>query len=282
VAVGREPGGGASAAPAGTTRGLGIASLVFGALAASVAAVPRVGLLALPLGCLGLTLGAVGVVLVMTRKSRGLVLPASGSALNGLALAFVAVSLGQPTLRGWLASVSDGPSSAPGGSPAPAAANGLASSTIDLPLEKLTFCEDTGVMVSNPMLTFVPLVTLGERGQSTEKKLLFNVILGNRSGTRVLGYHSWGSTRDPRQAPRLTDNLGNEYPRADFGVGTEVNLPHVISTLIPPGEKVVDTIVFDAPSANVEHLILELPASAFGTDGNKFRCPIPASAIKRD
>src|SRR5437870_4480381 len=66
--------------------GLGIPSLVLGTIAFLFSWVPKVSLLSIPLGGLGLLLGIAGLVIAIIQRGRGIGFPIAGSAVSLVAL----------------------------------------------------------------------------------------------------------------------------------------------------------------------------------------------------
>lgn len=75
----------------GLQMGLGIASLVIGALALPFALIPLLGAISWPLGAVGLLIGIAGLIVAMSRQNSGLAFPISGSAVSFVSLSFALV-----------------------------------------------------------------------------------------------------------------------------------------------------------------------------------------------
>jgi len=72
--------------PVKSSHSLGIAALILGILAFLICWIPLIGLLGLPLSCLGLLVGMAGIILAVCRKGSGLGFSIAGSAICALAM----------------------------------------------------------------------------------------------------------------------------------------------------------------------------------------------------
>jgi hypothetical protein len=70
----------------------------------------------------------------------------------------------------------------------------------------------------------------------------------------------------------LTDDFGNKYKAVEFGFADQVIGQLRGEATLYPNKPVTDVLVFEAPIARANSLILDLPASQIGSSGSiKFK-----------
>lgn len=85
----------------GAAMAMGIAALILGVIALATSWIPFLGLVALPLGGLGILIGLLGVVISLTTAGRGIGFPLGGIVISGLAvLCAVAITSGTASAIG--------------------------------------------------------------------------------------------------------------------------------------------------------------------------------------
>jgi hypothetical protein len=90
---------------------------------------------------------------------------------------------------------------------------------------------------------------------------------------------SWSGTSEKTGKPlaRLRDDQNTEYPPLDAKEVGEVK-GRVSSGSVPPGESLLDVLVFKPPSGKFRYLRLDLSGEAVGQDVD-FRLRIPKDRI---
>ena len=98
------------------------------------------------------------------------------------------------------------------------------------------------------------------------------VRIENTDDNKKLEYTSWSDCWNfsglgrASNVATLMDNFDNIYQPIDFSVTTKA-VGQIKSESIYPRKSITDLLVFDPPVDTVEHLKLELPATAFGGSG---------------
>jgi hypothetical protein len=261
--------------------------MVLGVVALPFAFLPCFGFLSLPLSVLGLLLGVAGGAVALARGGRGIGFPIAGSAISlvgvlvgalwlGLLAAFSGATTKEIEAQARAAAERErrpDPPPVQWALPPEAAPR---EEWADASTASLTRGEIT-VRVEWVEVNRVPLNVMGVDEKSKEQFLKIKVRVSNNSATRVVRYSPWiNVNRDPA---RVSDNFGNEYKPVEFGPFRR-NRDGAESTAIHPGQAVTDVLVFEQPIENVQHLNLELPASAFSGTGPDLRFRIPASMIR--
>jgi hypothetical protein len=281
----RAPGPDRVDAPAqqnGAALGLGIASLVLGILAIPFALIPCIGTYSIPVSSVGLLLGVVGLVLVLTSKKGSLGFPIAGTAVSAVALAVA--GLWFLICAGLMSGAKQGVEELKKGMEEIAnkmeeAQRREAADWVDASQEAATH-GDVRVRVTSVTLGRVALEGGNEAAQkSAEHNLVIRLAIENTSAATDITYNGWGGKAgfDPDAATLKGPPVFN-YPAVSFTqkVKGQVSSPRIIK----PGQSLTDVLVFQAPMNNPDELRLELPASAFGGIGRiKFR--ISAAMIKR-
>lgn len=295
------------------TSSLGVVSLILGVVAFLLCWIPLVGLLSIPLSALGLLLGAIGLLVALTRRGSGIGYSIGGGFVSGLALAIgiaqvaavgsavsgVAEAMDESdrqqtrTNQEVVASASPGGSQRPrtardSGGPRPTKPPAPAANRNDKPAE-LEWASaksavrqgDVELRITRVVVGKVPLRAGFEDRETTsqDELLAIHVELTNRSQSKKVEYRSWLG-RDvsfTRDYATLKDNFGNGYKRISFGFGTDI-IGHTGSESIYPGKALDDVLIFEIPVDSAEYLDLELPAKNFGGDG-VLRLRIPKDMI---
>jgi len=108
--------------------------------------------------------------------------------------------------------------------------------------------------------------------KNPELQLIITFELYNRDSRRKLDYISWSQHTRENLGVKLTDDAGNSYRLQTYRLVTVEGQQD--DTSIYPRESVKDLLVFERPIDNLEELLLELPAAAFGEPGTLyFRIP---------
>jgi hypothetical protein len=140
---------------------------------------------------------------------------------------------------------------------------------------------DTWIRVTSASVEHIGLQTQGQqRTLSPGKFLVLRLQLANNGATRRIDYQTWAHTRQgpSKHLVRLADQNGKTVPQASFLGGVEP-VGQVQTGFMYPGKSLDDFLIFEVPSGKIEHLHLELGASAFGGQG-KLQFQVPRSMIK--
>jgi len=125
----------------------------------------------------------------------------------------------------------------------------------------------------------------GKAWRSNDPYLTLRVTVANHSETKKVAYRTWGLDQDRFSRENeaiLKDTFGNRYNPIRFRAG-DVLGGRSTNVSIHPGFVLTDLLVFELPLKNVEALLLELPAAAFGGEKDTvIRFRVPASMIKKD
>lgn len=257
----------------------GLASFMLGSAAFLLAAIFHVTFLTLVLGVAGFLIGSLCCLLSEGGPRRSL-LAAAGS-IVGLAAVIFAVFL--PGLLG-LSPLGNAAAPRVHSGPAVISLGGRGgfrpaaegeSSWVDASHDALHY-GDVRVRILSAVVGIVDFEPNRVQKANGERGLAIRLRITNAGIARKIPYTSWGDA-PPEQAPLLRDNQGKSYPVKKFGQGWVVKgrAPH---SSIPSGKSLDDVIVFESPPAGIEHLCLELPATAAGAEGS-LRMKIPRSMI---
>lgn len=129
---------------------------------------------------------------------------------------------------------------------------------------------------------------LGGETPSEEPYFVVFVHLQNQNPRRKLEYKSWANLLNidrsvlglERSGVILSDNFGNNYKRANLGLGSFPVGAVENEASIYPGKAITDVLVFEPPIDGATHLDLSLPAKNYGGDGT-IRYRIPLSTVTR-
>jgi hypothetical protein len=258
---------------------LGLAAFLCGSLALLFASLPPLDHGTIPLGILGVLLGLLGLVQRFTPAWHGIALPVAGLvvSLPVLVLSFVwpdffgpvshaaarpnagltlAVPIGQET--GHVLEQDDGPV------------------WVDASKEMLQQ-DDLRVRVLAAKVKPLELKDPNQSPTPREPYLVISLRIYNVGAARRIDYTSWAEAGLGQEArlPELHDNTGRTYHLRPITAGMDV-VGHVRRTRLKPASYANDLLAFEKPPAGVEHLLLELPAAAFGGNGT-FRFQVPRS-----
>jgi len=115
-----------------------------------------------------------------------------------------------------------------------------------------------------------PFVRAPRNVDESEEFLLVLLQVENVTTTRKLDYKGFLSRN--ADLLKLTDNFGNTYRAKSFSHGMVEG--QLATTSVRPGESVRDLLVFEAPIAKAESLVLDLPGVMFGGAGRiRFQMP---------
>jgi hypothetical protein len=117
----------------------------------------------------------------------------------------------------------------------------------------------------------------GKQTPTKERYLVIEIRLSNMAVNTPLPYTSWGE-RSLKDAPVLADNRGRTYALVDLGP-EQSPMNHVKRATIGPLKAIRDVLVFEAPTAELKYLHLELPGAAFGA-GGKLQLEIPGRLVQ--
>jgi hypothetical protein len=249
---------------------VGLASFLLGSFAFLAAAILHVGLITFALGLLGLALGVFGI-LRPSAGPRRLVLPVAGTAVSlpaVLIAAFLPHWLGlgplwgarKPPNFGRDAAISLG-----GDGGLRRAADGEIL-WVDASRDALHHGNVRLRVVSPVVVGPVPFVAVPGKQPPGDRCLRIGLRITNAGLGRNLSYFSWGVAAKAQDRPVLRDDQGKAYAEKAFAAGWVVK-GRVANAGIPPGKTLDDVLVFEAPPKTVQHLRLELPASAVGGSG---------------
>jgi hypothetical protein len=249
-------------------------------LAFLAGAVFSVGLVTFALGLAGLLLGLVGLLLGRATPRR-LALPGVGVAVSlpaVLIAAFLPHWLGLSPLRG---------------PPKPAGLGGDAAISLGgggglrrKPEGEIVWVDaqrdalvhgDVRLRVSSARVEPVAFEPVPGKSPPGDRCLVVGLRITNAGVVRKINYAGWGGAANSQDKPVLRDNKGKTYAEKVFAAGWVVK-GRVANAAIAPGKTLDDVLVFEAPPPGVEHLRLELPASAVGAEG-RLRMEIPRQMI---
>jgi hypothetical protein len=248
-----------------------VLALFSGSNAVVIAWSPYVNLLALPLAAVAVGSGVFGLLTFETRSlwSKGFCL-AGGVLGTGLI-----IGLGLwPLLFGPHVSAEPTHTSQPGVVPFGAGGAAIPGEWLNASTGRVVH-DDLRVRFTDIAVEFVEIKGLDPKKQPKDPSLAIRFRLSNGGFHRRIPYESWAE----KNPPTLTDDAGRRYNLRDFGPGAEV-AGHIHTASVAPSKAVDDVLVFEAPSAKIEYLHLELPAAAYGSEG-VLRVLIPKSMIRR-
>ncbi len=275
---------------------LGISALVLGILAFLLCWVPLLGAVTLPVSALGALLGAIGIVISLTRKGAGIGFPIAGTAVSVLALV-IAFTMTSAMVAGIRAATDamteaydehnvtnqelvdqrtgtrqDDTGDVDVGDETSMRTRVAPSETewamADSPVKQ----GDVQFQVARAKVDYVlvsdPMSMSDEPSRSNNPQLLIAITLTNLSVTKKLDYRTWAgrSMSFERDFATLEDNFGNTYKRVNFGF-TSTPVGRTESSSIFPNKTITDVLIFEPPIDAAEHLDLELPAKNFGGTG---------------
>jgi hypothetical protein len=256
---------------------VGACSFFFGCIALVFAQIAFLSFLAIPLGCVGLLLGLVGILLCLDTPRRGWILAAGGTTVSA---AVIGIVLLVPGLFG-----------------IEPRTEGEESERTDPVVEKVDARRIEGrdadeaewvdagkhlfrVGKMRIKVAAVQIKRLQYKDGTVQpvkegKSLAITLRLSNINNASAIAYRSW-------QAPgaaglRLKDNTGKTYAAASLEPGKQV-AGHVNEAKVSLGQPVTDVLVFRVPVASYKYLRLELPAAAVGGTGT-LRLHIPRSMV---
>jgi hypothetical protein len=258
--------------PGRATNFCGVAAFLCGSVALLCASISAVHVVTIPLAMLGLVAGIAGL-LVEDQRRKGVILTGLGAfvCLPVLVLGIfwpqqLSDSFGRaratapPDSKKPLAIPSRGdhnhePARDAGDEPMLADQGGLR-------------LGDVQVRVLRTVPGPVKLSGQTDQPLAPENYLTITIRVANVSTKDKVKYMSWGAALGARagHAPRLSDDQGHSYALKDFGAGFSVPGRFRGKELLP-GKFVDDRLIFPEPAAQVEYLILELPAAAIGSEG---------------
>jgi molybdopterin/thiamine biosynthesis adenylyltransferase len=258
------------------TSGLGVAALVIGIIAVVSSWVPFLGLVAVPLGMLGILLGGIGFFISLVGKNSGVGLPVAGIVACLVAIS-VAISVTGATAK----AVGDSMNKAAADSGRTNQISAAGPSTSISPpaavsQEKIwddgfagVAQGDVAVKVVDAKVGKVGLDAIDGDSVSVSDLLMVTLVITNKSGARKLNYESWAGSDvsfSRRDYASLEDEAGNIYKRASFPLGTKVKGQQRAASVYP-GESTTDVLVFERPTSGSKELRLELPGENIGGSG---------------
>jgi hypothetical protein len=272
-----------AATPARRLNPWGVCSFLFGSVGLLCASLPAVDFLTIPLAALGLPLAVLGLLLEDERR-KGIVLAALGAlvCLPVLALAvFWPETLGERYAQRRASAARESKEAAiitSRGDHKPEAPRPLGDDILDMEVGGIRLA-GVQVRVLRAYQDQPRLVGQLKKPERPERALTILVRVSNVGTGGNVVYHSWGSAvkAGADHAPTLRDSQGRTYTLKDFGPGVAVQ-GRFHDKELAPGKKVDDPLVFPQPAA-AEYFVLELPASAVGSEGS-FRFKIPQEKIR--
>jgi HEAT repeat protein len=230
---------------------LGISSLILGILAFVFCWVPHLGALTLPVSFVGMGLGGTGVWMAWRRRGAGIGFPIAGAGCSFIAFVVAGIWTSMDvadTLRRQATNQ------------VPVA---LTSGMQALPEKSDWAAADCFAVRQNDIE-----VRIADLEMPNDQQLTIRIRVDNAGTSRTVEYRSWSSAAGP-DAPRLSDSFGNSYRKLQETGG---------STTLYPGKYATEDLAFQAPIDNIDYLHLELPASAFGGNG-QLRLEIPQAML---
>jgi hypothetical protein len=141
--------------------------------------------------------------------------------------------------------------------------------------------KDVRVQVLSAKIGAVEVEYGGKKVSSREKFLILTLGVGLEAvDFQQIPYETWADqlNQPSKNPPALTDNLNQTYPQKKLALDRKIVARDVRGQLTP-GRPVREVLLFPVPSAKMETLRLQLPASAFGDTG-EIRFEIPRSMIE--
>jgi hypothetical protein len=260
------------------TSSLGVASLVLGIVAFLLCWIPFIGILTIPIAALGALFGGIGFVVALVRRGSGIGYPIAGGVICGLALM---IGVGQVGVIGATVSAIDEVQQR--GVRTNQEAIGATGPKKEWASARSPVRQgDTQVRITAVRIGPVKLKdTFSGGGDTSTSYLSINLDIANLSQSKKIDYKTWQGADFSfgRDYASLRDNHGNVYKRIDFGFGSDI-VGQTKADAMYPGKSISDTLVFELPIDNIQHLDLELPAANLGGDG-MFRLRIPADMVQR-
>ena len=251
-----------------------LGAFLVGSIAVLLASAPYLSVLTKPLAVLGLLLGlGAGVVPALLGK-RKVWLPVAASALSLVVVLFVGSwprpAPPPPPPRVTIALRE-------GGMVAHQPANDADWVEASAQAVKL---HDFRAQVMAARVGGVELEYQGKKAVTADRYLVIRLRVSYEGVVfRQIPYEPWADLpgSPSKHEPTLTDNLNHTYAQKNFGPGRKV-VGRTEKYHLTPGRMVDEVLVFPVPPAKVDYLRLQLPASAFGGEG-EFRFQIPRSML---
>lgn len=229
--------------------------------------IPFLGILGLPMAILGGLLAGIGIVVALSKRGRGLILPVTALFLCGFS-GFVALGVTSIASSGVSEAIDEANRQAHGTNQR--AVNPNVANEDWASAETAVTQGDVTLAIASVEVGQVNLVDeiTSEVGVSENHLLGITITVANNAENSKKEYRTWNGediafTRDYAV---VTDNYGNIYKRVDFGFRHKIAGALEVETLYP-GEYVSDLLLFERPVGSFEYLELELPASNFGGSG---------------
>ncbi len=256
----------------------GVASFLLGSVGLACASFAAVDLLTIPLAAIGLCGAILGLSTEESRR-RGVLLPALGTAV---CLPVLILAIFSPTIL----SESYGRHRTPRRPDAKILtvipSRGDHKPEVPRPADDAGLdIDEGGIRQGNIQVRVLrayrgTVAPLGKPAESAppEDVVTFVLRVSNVGTTEKVHYESWGAaTAGADHAPRLQDDTGRSLALKNLGRRRTVNKQFPGNDL-PPGNFVDDRLVFPKPPGEPRYLLLELPASAVGSEGAfKFKIP---------
>jgi hypothetical protein len=139
--------------------------------------------------------------------------------------------------------------------------------------------EDVRVKVTSVVLAPIDLEgPTDQKKKSKERYVQIRLRISNVGVTRKLEFQAWSTPPGPGvEAPQLRDGAGASLTQRWFETGAKSSGRSTNPQLFPD-KFADDLLVYEAPAKGVDHLRLELPASAYGGSG-RIQLLIPAGMI---
>jgi hypothetical protein len=263
---------------------LGVVAFLVGSVGLALASFPGFELIALGVTLLGLVLGGTGFF-VAYRQETGTLYPLLG----------LAVSLAAFLWSGYCYSLAPKPEKIrPGADLARKTVVPLNQRNLALSDERPTAAQqdeyvdftrqaqqqgDLRTTVVSASIGTPPLEGPPGKKKPADKCLIVSVKLNNVGAARKYDFSGWGQWGSDHAAT-LRDTKGKTFKLKRFDASWEIKGQVHSAVGVFPGKSVEDILVFDAPAAKdlPSHMRLELPASAFGGEGN-LQFDIPGSKV---
>jgi hypothetical protein len=138
---------------------------------------------------------------------------------------------------------------------------------------------DLRIIVTNATIGTAPLEGPPNKKKPADKCLIVQVRLNNVGAERKYDFTGWGQWGSDH-AGTLRDTKGKTFKLKRFDASWEIKGQVHSPVGIFPGKSIEDILVFEAPPLKdiPAHMRLELPASAFGGEGN-LQFEIPGSKV---
>lgn len=229
--------------------------------------IPFFGVLGLPLAMLGGLLAGIGIVIALTKRGRGTILPVIAFVMCCIA-GLITITVTSVASSGISNRMDEANRQSYGTNQQ---ALNPSSATDDWAHADTPVTQgDVSVAITGVGVGQVNLIDeiTSEAGTSENHHLGISIRIANNAANSKKEYRSWNGedlsfTRD---YAALRDNHGNVYKRVDFGYRARVAGALKTETLYP-GEHVTDFLVFERPVDSFEYLEIELPATNFGGSG---------------